>query len=556
MSKRKNRHKRVDLAAAKPAAAVQAAAISANLFRILATNQNDVYMPQYTKAMRSQDRTILMKGAGKGIRLYDEVLEDGHAYSVLNKRKDKIIARNWVVEAAEEDDARAQAAAELVEKALKRINFDVVCKGLLDAVLYGYAVAEIEWELVDNLILPRAIARQPQRRFLFDPEGRPRLLTRQDSGEGEALPDRKFIVHRHDFDGSDPYGRGLGRILYWHILFKREGVGFWGNFLEKYASPTPVGKYPLGTPPDEQDRLLDKLAAMVQQGALVLPLGSEVEFLESTRDAKVSYGDWCSYWDEQTSIAVLGENLSTSLTDDGSRAAAETHMEVSDGVADADSDLLSATLSSTLAQWIVDFNMPGAPVPSIYRPRSKNQLAEEQYRQARAGRIKADMDNMKGLLQCGFKPKQGLTASLSAILDDDVELLTEADKTVYADILAAGKSEPAAGGIGGFGSSAGSFGFSAPVPAEHDHGLQAILDQIEDASQPVIDGWLQMIKSRLKQAQAAGKTLEEMRVDLLTLYPELDTMPLGEILTDAQAVGELMGRDDVHEDTRRIADGI
>jgi len=539
MSKRRNHRSRTAPGHAGFAAPAFRPQPVPELFRTLAQNTNDVFMPQFTRVLRPTDYTLLVKGAGKGIRLYDEVLQDGHAYSVLNKRKDKVIAREWKVKAAEDDSTAAAEAARLVERALSRIAFDVGCKGLLDATLYGYAVSEIVWEVAGDLIAPKSISRHPQRRFVFDIEGNPRLVTRKHPDEGEALPERKFIVHRHDEDGSDPYGRGLGRVLFWHILFKREGVGFWANFLEKYASPTPVGKYPVGTPEEAQRIMLDNLADMVQQGALVLPLGSEVEFLESSRDGKVSYGDWASYWDGQTSIAVLGENLTTSLTDEGSRAAAQTHMEVSDGIADADSDLLSATLNRTLVQWIIDFNMPGAPVPGIYRPRQKNQLAEEQYNAARAARIAQDITNIRSLVVSGFRPKEGIAAHLSEIFDKEVEQLTAEDKIACADMISAAKMpDNTGGGYGG-----GNFGFAAPQA--HSHGLGAIADQIEDAGQPVIDGWLNMIREALLAAQARGENLAQAGARLLALYPELQTMPLAEILTDAQAIGELTGRQDV-----------
>jgi len=528
--------------------------MSADLFRSLANNRNDMFMPQFSKILRPTDYTLLVKGGGKGIRLYDEILQDGHAYSVLNKRKDKVIAREWQVVPAEDDNEDAARAAELVEKALKRIAFDVACKGLLDATLYGYAVSEVVWEVADGLILPKAINRHPPRRFVFDIEGNPRLLTAANPGEGEALPDRKFIVHRYDEDGADPYGRGLGRVLFWHILFKREGVGFWANFLEKYGSPTPVGKYPVGTPPEAQDRFLNNLADMVQKGALVVPLGSEVDFLESSRDGKVSYGDWCDYWDQQTSIAVLGETLTTSLDGEGSRAATETHLEVSDGIADADSDLLSATLNRQLVQWIIDYNMPGAPAPSIFRPRPKNQTAEEQYKTARAGRIAQDIENAKLLAAAGFRPKQGLSAYFSEIFGEEIDLMNAEDKTVYADLIAAAQQPAAAGGGFGDMGAGGALGFAAPDA--HEHGLTDILDQIEDVAQPVVDGWLEMIKSRLLAAQRQGKTLAQMREDLLSLYPELETLPFGEILGNAQAVAELMGRQAVEDDTRQIAGGV
>ncbi len=154
-------------------------------------------------------------------------------------------------------------------------------------------------------------------RIAFDKDWKPRLKTPENSIEGEELPARKFLVHRFGADGNNAYGLGLGAILFWHVLFKREGVTFWMCLMEKFASPTPFGKYPVGTPKSEQDKLLNSLLAMIQQGALVAPIGTEVEFLEAQRAGDAGYEKWCRFWDEQTSEVVLGSTLSTSVKGEG-----------------------------------------------------------------------------------------------------------------------------------------------------------------------------------------------------------------------------------------------
>lgn len=120
----------------------------------------------------------------------------------------------------------------------------------------GYSTAEPVWERDGFEVLPSLVKKIDQRRIVFDIDWKPRLLTMESMLDGLAFPDRKLIVHRFDeHDGSDPYGFGLGRILFWHVLFKREGVGFWLKALERFATPMPVAKYPAGTLPADQNRL-------------------------------------------------------------------------------------------------------------------------------------------------------------------------------------------------------------------------------------------------------------------------------------------------------------
>lgn len=94
--------------------------ISPEMSRLIANVTNDITIPNYGNVLRPQDGTILAKGGGKGLRLYEEVEKDGRAKAVLEKRKNKVTAREWVVLASEDDKSEAQEAAELVENALKK----------------------------------------------------------------------------------------------------------------------------------------------------------------------------------------------------------------------------------------------------------------------------------------------------------------------------------------------------------------------------------------------------------------------------------------------------
>lgn len=535
MSKRSRRR-----AAAKAALSFATPSFAAGnppreLMRMLATPANDITIPNYGEILRSEDETLLAKGGVKGIRLYDEVRRDGHALAVLNKRAMKVIRREWIVEPAS-DRAIDVQARDIVERQLKRVGFDRLCRDLLWAVLYGYSVAEIEWAIGGGEVFPRRIVSHQRARFVFDRAWAPRLLTSSNSFEGEALPERKFIVHRHEAEGSDPYGRGLGRVLFWHVLFKREGVGFWSHFLEKYASPTPVAKYPLGTPPAEQDRLLKHLIDLVQNGALVLPLGAEVAFLEAARSGAATYEEWCRFWDEQTSIAVLGETLSTKLDGQGARAASETHSEESSGVADADTDMLSASLNDTLCRWITEFNVPGAEPPTVWRPRPKNEAAEEEVRTKRADRIKKELDNLFELAGKGYRPAEGIEATLSDIAGVDIVI----DAAIKAQFAPPPPRNAAL---------TGGTALDAAFAAHDDHGISDLVAQLGAAGQPALDAWVARLRAAVQAAVDAGEDLEAIKARLLMAYPDLDITPLGEVLAPALMLADLTGRADVIDET-------
>ncbi len=105
------------------------------------------------------------------------------------------------------------------------------------------------WELKDGVWTIAAVKVKKLARFKFDMDGQLRLLTRSNITDGVAVPDRKFIVHRHsiDDDDDDPYGVGLGQVLYWPAWMKRQALAHWLSAVEKFASPTTKITYPGGS---------------------------------------------------------------------------------------------------------------------------------------------------------------------------------------------------------------------------------------------------------------------------------------------------------------------
>lgn len=313
-----------------------------------------------------RDDTLAAKGGARGIWVYDDIERDPFAYAVLQKRKLAVVARDWKVEPAS-TRLQDRKAADAVRRQLDTLNFDQLSAHLLDAVLKGYAVCEVMWradgsELVVDRMIPR-----DARRFVFDVEGRPRLLTNRNMLDGEELPPRKFVVHRFGAKDESPYGLGLGTRLFWPVYFKRMGIQFWLAFSEKYGMPTAKGVYPSGTSEADQQKLLDGLQALSQEAAIIMPEGMSVELLEATRSGINTYDQLCRYMDEQIARAVLSESFSGSESGGALASAAILRNEVRLELVRADADLLSHTLNVSLVRWISELNHPGATPPTVWR---------------------------------------------------------------------------------------------------------------------------------------------------------------------------------------------
>lgn len=411
MSRRKHKH--------RPSAPAHAASFLAPDSRknlpaeargMIANARNDITIPFFSGVLSHADDTLIQQGGGKGLAIYDEIERDTHAFAMLQKRKMGLTARAWEVEPGG-DRPIDKDAAELVREILTTLPFDRICADMLDATLKGFAISEISWARDGAKIVPAEVKAHDQRRFAFDHDWQPRLLTWTAMTEGMELPTRKFISHRFGVKGNNPYGLGLGTRLFWAVLFKREGVAFWLHFLEKFAGPTIIGTTPYGMLSDEQNRLLQTLVQAKTASAITVPIGTDIKFLEAARSGAVSYEQWLAYWDRQISICVTGETLTTQVGDSGgNRALGEVHQEMLDLLIDSDADLLSGTLRDTLLRWIVDYNLPGAAVPWVWRVRPKNEKAEAETRQSKAGAAEATNKALQAIVKAAASFEDDETA--------------------------------------------------------------------------------------------------------------------------------------------------
>lgn len=474
----------------------------------IATAARNPFLPQYSRLLLPDDDTLATRGGGKGLRLYDEIERDCHAYAVLTKRKMAVIGRPWEVRPGKKT-AAGNAAAALVKAQLEQLNFDRLSFDLLDAILKGFAVVEVLWEVAGaGIVAHRGVARD-QRRFVFDLDSQPRLLTTENLLEGEELPPRKFVVHAWGSKDANPYGLGLGTRLFWPAWFKRQGITFWLTFADKFGAPTALGKYPPGTPEDDRQKLLRALESLANDAGVIMPDTVQVELIEAQRSGSVdTYDKLVRYMDEQMTLAVLGEQLTTTPKATGlGSGLADAHNDVRLELARADADLLSQTLNASLVRWIVELNLPSAPLPTVWRivdvPEDLN---------ARAARDKFIFD-------MGFRP------TLTYVTDTyggEWEAKPEPTPPVAPPL---GKLPPAAGAA-----------FAQADPAFPD---QAAIDAIGAPDWAALTApMFQPIFVALEQ----GIAPEELVAHMAEWYPRMDDAQLTELLARALFVAEVWGR--------------
>ena len=351
------------------------------------------------------DRILSLAGGWRG---YEELLRDDQVQACFSQRRLAVVRKPWVVEPGGDrrDDKKA---AKLVEETLENLPWDDITDQMLYARFFGFAVAEILWAADGNAIRVAAIRVRDRARFAFAPDGTLRMFTMAQPN-GELLPDRKFWVtsigaSHHD----EPYGRGLANALYWPVWFKRHGAKFWATFLEKFGAPTPLGKFPPNTTDTDKQRFLQALQAIQTDAGIIIPEGMVVELLEATRGGNAGYAEWMQYWDHAIAKTVLGQTMTT---DNGSSLAqAQVHMQVREDFVASDADLVCASACDSWVRWLVEYNIPGAVIPRIWR---ETEVQED---------LKTRSDRDKALNDLGYRITPD---AVERIYGDDYEYVGDA----------------------------------------------------------------------------------------------------------------------------------
>jgi phage gp29-like protein len=483
----------------------------------IATAASDPYVPNFQGVLQPTDEVLASRGGASAIKIYDEIRRDPHAFAILQKLKLEVVSREWFVTPASESRLDKKAAAE-VERQFKAINYDRLTKGLLGAVLKGFSVAEVLWSSTSLGWQATAVKVKKQRRFRFTVDGELRMLTRSNTIDGEPVPDRKFIVHRHsiDDDDDDPYGVGLGSVLFWPAWFKRQVLAHWLRGSEKHATPTTVLSYEGAYDKKRQDEMIAVLRQMANDTGLVIPKSVEADLLEAANGGGGEiFEKLARYLDELMSEATLGETLTTNSGERGARSLGEIHNEIRIAIAKAASDLISATIKDTLVRWIVELNFPGAGLPDVWRDFSEAEDLDQ--------KVKRD----ETISRMGYKPK-----SVDYINEtyggDWIE--KQPDQTDDEDPAAPG----ATAGL--------DFADNpASVAAKGAEVIDQLSDQLDGFAEPAIDAMIEAIHAEFQEA----RDYDDLIRRLAGLSAKMGVNDLAGILEQGITLARLEGHDSV-----------
>ncbi len=360
------------------------------------------------------------------LELAERMEEKDELYQgVLHTRKMAVTQLEITIEAAS-DSPEDQQDADFIREVL--IDGDLTLHDalfdMLDALGKGFSATEIIWDTDGRNLqtgapiwIPSALKWRDPRWFMFDWISGEQLLVRTLRTEGQTLPSApigsgqpminaanlriasggidgttigiqpmtaplapfKFITHVTRAKAGLPVRGGLARVAAWNYLFRNYILKDWVTFLEIYSQPLRLGKYGAGATEQDKNALLRAVGNIGTDAAAIIPDSMLIEFpTPSQADAHArSYKDALEYLDKRLTIAVLGQELTTSLPKGaGSRAAAEVHDVVRRDIATDDARRLEATLRRDLIKPLIDLNR--GPRPRGHYPKISIGFEEEE----------------------------------------------------------------------------------------------------------------------------------------------------------------------------------
>lgn len=464
-----------------------------------------------------------------GFEEYEKLLTDDQVQATFSQRRNAVISRPWSVTPGGKK-RKDKLAAELLENTLKALDWDSITDHMLYARFYGFAAAEVLWQIGNGHIGIQDIRVRDRRRFVFSPQYELLLLT-YNKPYGEELPARKFWTASVGASHADePYGLGIAHALWWPVWFKRNGAKFWATYLEKFGAPTAKGKFPRGTDAAERHKLLQTLQAISTDAGIIVPEGVEIDLLEASRGGNAGYETWQNYWDASIAKIVLGQTMTTE--NGSSYSQASVHYDVRQDLVAADADLVCQSANKSWVRWLIDYNIPGAAYPTIWRDMED---AED---------LKERSSRDKTLFDMGYKLKP---EAVARVYGDDYELIQSAEPEPSGpeDEQKPPKTEEKQTEAPGLKKA---IGFTVPLAEPEDLPplpIQPMAAALARQTESAWDGMIGHVKKLVDEAP----DLPTLRDNLLNAFADLPEGDLPQVMELAFIASELKGQYDVIEES-------
>ncbi len=321
-------------------------------------------VPQLTRYER-QSLLSPYSGGALPYEIYDRMEQDSMIQTVLTTKKLGVLAAPWslVGGAAEVDFIHGVFAA-------MEGTPETILMQAMDAFAKGWSVQELVFAPISGGIGLAAVRPKDPSKFglELDAFGQVQSLVLHLSGETPRTVDRsRFVLYRHRASYSRPKGRSDLDAIHRHWEAKNVLHAAWKMHLERFASPTVLGRYSRGLPVEEQVAINDSFRNLNKLTSIVFPNEIEVSTLGGDRGSSTGFQDAIDHHNREMARAVLGNTLTV---DEGRKIGAMTlgriHLQVLQmQLAALRQELADTVLTQQVIKPLIELNFDGGEVPQF-----------------------------------------------------------------------------------------------------------------------------------------------------------------------------------------------
>lgn len=257
--------------------------------------------------------------------------QDQYFFGLQQTRKLAVTSFAWEItfpdEFGEPTDQERQQLNEMVKR-FKKYKLHRLFSIVLNAKIFGIAGARIAWENIDGegSVLKNLEPFDLTELDIIDGENNFVELSGTSLQKSELDPLVNILFYDNPLYGIvNNYAGGLARVNMVYVLLKYYSRFDWSRTGEKFGQPLIYATYGPGAE-DKVAGLLADLEKLGSDGYAAIPDNIKVELLEAMKSGSIDLFDrFIAGVNSEMAISVLGQNLTTEISDQGSRAAAEVH---------------------------------------------------------------------------------------------------------------------------------------------------------------------------------------------------------------------------------------
>ena len=332
--------------------------------------------------------TGILRAADQGdcaaqAELFEEIEEkDSLISGHLATRKLAVSGLDFIIRAPEgtEDDPAMKRSVDFCREVFKDIpKWKNTLKVLLNALGHGYSIAGIRWrQSAGQVVIDGFEPVHPKRLVWRQEDVTPRILVGNTGTEYLDPPPFSCVFHTFEARSGFTPRLGLLRTLAWLYLFKNYALKDWATFIETYALPLRLGKYPNGATDAEKKALLNALASLGTDATAIISAATEIEFPDvnkgRTNDPFKPFLEWLN---QAITFTILGQLATSQSVSTGlGSSVGDAQAAVRGDLRDDDAASLCQTVTAQIIRPLVGFNYGwNAPVPEYAPPPPAEDLA-------------------------------------------------------------------------------------------------------------------------------------------------------------------------------------